>query len=219
MADNKGAKPPATKGKAKANAKAKAPSRTRKAAATANPKPKPKPKARPSSSSSTSTSRRTKDPFKPVRPEDLCVVRAKSYFGGSFPRVKGARFRYPAPENEAAWLKLVAEALTYRKRKQWCFKNGLEEKKHGKASKYEYILYHARPDQVKRRTTRNRHRRHALKNGTLKPGEELHHQDAKNLRKPIAVTPCQHNRLHGEKCEKTLPSAKRGAKTKPETKK
>lgn len=189
-----------------------------KAAARGRPAPKkpakakakaPARKGRPAKAKGTAAA--AKDPFRPVRPEEVDVEYAKSFFGGSFPRMNGAKHKYPAPENEAAWVKLIAEALTYRKRKKWCYQNGLEEKKHAKASKYEYVLYHGRPDQIKRRATRNRHRHAALKNGTLKPGEELHHQDAKNLRKPVAVTPCQHNRLHGERCDKTLKAAK-GAK-------
>ena len=163
--------------------------------AAVKPKAKPKPKRR--------------EPFRRVKPGELCLVRAKSYFGGKFPEVKGSKYRYPSPTNEQAWLRLIAEALTYKKRKKWCFEHGLPETKNSKGPKYDYILYHARPDPVKRRTTRNRHRREALRNGTLKPGQELHHRDAKNLRDPVAVSPCVHNRLHGEKCVKTAARPKK----------
>ncbi|CAK9034996.1 Uncharacterized protein SCF082_LOCUS21106 [Durusdinium trenchii] len=61
---------------------------------------------------------------------------------------------------------LVAEALTFRRVKQHCLDRGKQPPKDPYRCQFEYVLYHARPEEKKRRAMRNSHRaRLGLKEG------------------------------------------------------
>jgi hypothetical protein len=129
-----------------------------------------------------------------VHPHEVDLVAFKARFNGTLPRIKGSKYRYPPPDDEDGWRCLLAKAYTHRRYALLCAKNGRTAKRH---YKYEYLLYHARPDQVKRRTTRNRDRRTLSERGEIPTKHhEVHHMDSKNLRRPVALTPRQHDLMH-----------------------
>jgi hypothetical protein len=139
---------------------------------------------------------------KKVHPHEVDLFAFKARFNGKLPHIKGKKYRYPPPEDEDRWRCLLAKAYTHRKYVLLCAKNGRTAKRH---YKYEYLLYHARPDQVKRRTIRNRDRFLLKERGEL-PTEthEVHHMDSKNLRRPVALTPKQHDRMHAKQHKKKI---------------
>ena len=147
--------------------------------------------------------------YRVVKPEDLDIMVCKSYYGGSFPVISGRKYKYPAPENERAWVCLIAKALTWKNKEMYLTrKPELKEKsqKNKNHNKYAYLLYHSRPEQIQRRAKRNLHRAHYQKNGIVKKydGKEVHHLDQRSmdLKKTVPLTPCQHRKLHGQKCNK-----------------
>lgn len=114
----------------------------------------------------------------------------KSY--GGFPVMNGRCHRYPEPHHEFRWICLARRALDYQRMNVWCFRVG--EPVPPRNSQYEYLLYHGRPEQIKRRSTRNQHRE-ALGAGK---GEEVHHRNRKtlSLRSAVVVTRRAHDAIH-----------------------
>mmetsp|Transcript_10301 Transcript_10301/g.18948 ORF Transcript_10301/g.18948 Transcript_10301/m.18948 type:complete len:195 (-) Transcript_10301:18-602(-) len=142
-----------------------------------------------------------------VKPQALDVVRVKAFYGGKFPTVNGGKHTYPSPSDEKRWLVLIAEAMTYRNKKRHHARKGIKFKPDPRSSQFEYVLYHGRPDQIKRRAKRNRDRRLMLANGLGRSHHEIHHLDGPRLQKPIALTHCEHKRMHGQKCTDTTSPA------------
>ena len=138
--------------------------------------------------------------FKVMYKSNMNKSKCKSLYNGKFPDIKGSKFKYPKQSNCEAWMYLITEALMYRNLYKYCMKNDLPLEKDPNKSQYEYILYHGRPTQIKRRTTRNKHR----KLSGLKVGDprHVHHMDRKNLDygKTVILTPCEHKRAHGLSC-------------------
>jgi len=138
-----------------------------------------------------------------ITPDQLNVTRVKSFYGGKFPMINGGKHRYPHPKDEKKWLRLVADAMTYRNKKRHYGKQGIKYPRDPRTSQFEYVLYHGRPDQIKRRAKRNRDRRIKLANKIGNETHEIHHLDSKNLKEPIALTHCEHMRMHGQKCHES----------------
>lgn len=150
--------------------------------------------------------------FVPVKRSSLRVGTAKSYYGGCFPKVNGAKHKYPAPTDCDAWMYLIAEALTYRRLVRYCAQHRFQAPVDPHRSQFEYVLYHGRPSEKKRRATRNMHRQ---KLG-LAVGDprHVHHTDRTNLTlsKAVVLTPCQHRMIHGQVCHTKDPPIPKGAK-------
>jgi hypothetical protein len=129
---------------------------------------------------------------------DLDVKKAKSYYGGCFPSIKGKKYRYPKPEDETAWVLLITNALNYQDKKKHSLRNGYIPKNH---PKFEYILYHCRPDKIKDRTQRNKDRKKVLKKGD---DRVVHHYNPSDLKKSktVILTHCEHQKMHGKTCRK-----------------
>jgi hypothetical protein len=140
------------------------------------------------------------------------VNKSKGYYGGDFPVVKGAKHVYPESTDTDAWMHLVAESLTYRRLVRYCLRTGRPSPVDCKRSQFEYVLYHSRPAEKSRRSTRNRHRSQL----GLKVGDprHVHHTDRRNLSisKAVVLTPCEHRRAHGLKCHTKDKPVPKGAK-------
>ncbi len=149
----------------------------------------------------------------------LDIEKAKSFYGGQFPKIKGKNYRYPKPENEQAWMKLIAAALTYKDQCTYCYRNEMKAPVCKYKAKYEYILYHARPEEKKKRHKRNIDRReNGLKKGDTKV---VHHTNPQDLHKGTTkvLTHCEHMREHGWKCKEDKNKNKAKTKTKTQTQK
>lgn len=148
-----------------------------------------------------------------IRREDLKAEEVKKRYGGSFPTIKGRKYRYPKPENEEAWLKLVCRALNYRERQ---IKAARERKPFKRDSKLEYLIYHCLPDQRKRRSQRNIDRKKMQeKTGKALKGKHVHHKDQVKLAKPVVMDGKKHLKMHGLKRRQQASAKKpllRGAK-------
>lgn len=125
--------------------------------------------------------------------EQIDIERAKAYFGGAFPRCAGRKYRYPRPENERAWAKLVCAALNHRNEARARARAGLKPQRRN--YKYETVLFHCRDEQRQRRAKRGRHRRELARSLDL-GGKHVHHLDRKNLRRPVVLSERAHHRLH-----------------------
>lgn len=156
-----------------------------------------------------------------VKPEACDLAKLKKDYGGSLPDIKGRKCRYPPPTDEAAWRKLYAAALTYKNKERYCRVHNLKAPQEPCKSKYEYLLYHGKPEKKQDRSQRNKDR----KINGLKKGDKLvvHHMNPNNLqtKDTVKLTHCQHQRMHGKVCKKEKkssvspkPVAKAKAKTK-----
>lgn len=129
-----------------------------------------------------------------MKVEDLDVDKVKARYGGSFPAMRGKKYRYPKPENEEAWMKLVCKAMNYRERQMKAAKAGRPFKRD---YRLEYVSYHCRPDQIKRRAKRNLDRkRMQQKNGSDLKGKHVHHLGSERLTRPVVLTKKQHIEAH-----------------------
>lgn len=124
---------------------------------------------------------------------------AKRYYGGKFPIINGKKHKYPNSSNDNEWMKLINIAITYDK-------NRVKALAHKttvpicKDKRIEYILFHACPKQIKRRTIRNQHRsQHGLKKGDKR---HVHHNNPNTMafNKTVIVDRCAHKKLHGQRC-------------------
>ena len=120
-----------------------------------------------------------------------------THFPNGFPECKGRKYRYPKPSNEKAWKSLLTRALAYQKKK----KNANFLKKEMKSNpKFDYVLFHIRDGEKKRRCIRTKQRYHLTKlHGSHKmKNKEIHHTDRKNLSlKGIKLLSAkQHDAMH-----------------------
>lgn len=152
---------------------------------------------------------------KPIRvcPSDLSVAHYKKKYGGSFPDINSAR--YPRPEDEKAWMALIAAALTHENRKRYNHLNNLPPVKGN--SRYSYVLYHCTATAKKRRATRNKHRNIIQKaTGKSLKGLHVHHTNPKTLSlcSTIVLKDRKHLKMHGAQWSKEIKEKKRIAKSK-----
>jgi hypothetical protein len=145
----------------------------------------------------------TKTRFTP--PKKLTVAQAKKVVGttNAFPAIKGKKHTYPHPNQERAWTNLINKARLEHAKVRHSLRHGETPKFHPQRRKFEYILHHKHPDAVAKRVIRNRHRRqHGLKVGDQR---HVHHHDQKTmaLSKTEIMTPCEHQKIHGQTCKKT----------------
>lgn len=125
-------------------------------------------------------------------------------YNGKLPDIKSKTKKYPSPDDVEGWKVLYADALTYRNKGRYCAQNGFAPPACPKAvkSKYEYLLYHGRPDQVLARSKRNSDRKkHGLKKGDKR---QLHHTNPDDIHNSavIKLTHCEHQMVHGKTCKK-----------------
>tara|TARA_R110002153_G_scaffold45380_1_gene128018 strand:- start:4259 stop:4729 length:471 start_codon:yes stop_codon:yes gene_type:complete len=133
------------------------------------------------------------------KPSELDVEKAKNYYGGKFPKIKGKKYKYPKPENEKGWICLITNALNYQDKKKIMLQKRMEPINN---PKFEYVLYHCRPDKIKDRAQRNKDRKIHLEKGD---DRVVHHYNQKNLKKSktVILTHCEHQKMHGKKCKKS----------------
>lgn len=140
-----------------------------------------------------------------ILPHEVDIELFKSRFDGSLPDIKGSKYRYPSPDDENKWRCLLAKAYTHKRYEMFCIRAGRRAKRN---YKFEYILYHARPDQKRRRTKRNQDRKIMVLKGKVTRGreQEVHHMDSANLRKPVVLTVKQHDRIHSKHSKQSISS-------------
>jgi hypothetical protein len=134
--------------------------------------------------------------------------RAKRYYGGAFPVIRGRKYTYPPPEDEEAWMRLVRAAVAHAKERNAALAAGREPPACADG-RIAYIAFHARPREIKRRSTRVAHRaQHGLAVGDPR---QVHHLDPARMRfsRTVVLTHCQHKRRHGQVCDAEKPRAKR----------
>ena len=143
-------------------------------------------------------------PKKPKRvyPSKLSKAKYKKMYGGKFPDIKSRKAdrSYPSSSDEKAWMRLIADALNHRNVQTFNYYEGLPPPE--KNTQYEYVLYHCKPEQVKRRSTRNKHRKEMKeKTGKSLKGKHVHHKDSKTMKKSSTVVLPAHTHLkaHGKK--------------------
>lgn len=155
----------------------------------------------------------------------LTPAQAKARMGGSFPVVKGSRYRYPAPSNTEAWTRLVNNALKQRQKDMYALSCGKPLPVCPCRRKYEYILWHVSPRSKWKRTIRGKHRAmHGLKVGDPRV---VHHKNQETMAfdQTVVQTHCEHHKEHGRICttvrkQKGLPLIpKRKAPASPKLKK
>ena len=126
---------------------------------------------------------------------------AKKYYGGSFPLVRGRKYTYPAPSAEGAWMVLIRAAVKFDKARNAAIVNRTPIPV-CPDPRLLYILFHAKPKEIKRRAIRVKHRKqHGLEVGDKR---QVHHTDPTKMtfKSTLVLTHCQHKRKHGQVCEK-----------------
>lgn len=140
-------------------------------------------------------------PYGSIKPETV-----KKYYGGSFPDCNGKKHKYPKPTAEKAWMKLITDALNYQRKIGYYRKNKMFDKiKKERNYKYEYVLFHCRPEQKERRAIRNRHRlMMQKKTGSKLKGKHVHHTDpvSMSFSKAKVMTHDQHKKFHSNDVKK-----------------
>jgi hypothetical protein len=133
-----------------------------------------------------------------ILPHEVNIELFKARFNGKLPDIKGTKYKYPPSHDEEKWRCLLAKAYTHKRYELFCVKAGRKAKRN---YKFEYILYHARPDQRQRRSKRNQDRKTMVLNGKVTRGrkQEVHHMDSVNLKKPVVLTVKQHDQIHSKK--------------------
>jgi hypothetical protein len=177
-------------------------------------KPKPKPKTKKKETKSKLVSKKD-------------IEKAKSFYGGTFPKVNGRKWNYPEPTQEVEWVMLIREAKIWRSECIKCYHQKKMGKvfdkkddptKHEKRAMYRYVLFEARPEFKNKRNIRTKDRYNMQKSHDkiLSKGDnlELHHenQDTMDPKKVKVLTKCQHLRAHGKVCKKENSSDARKAK-------
>jgi len=135
--------------------------------------------------------------FNPIKPNKLNKRKVLNYYGGKFPYCSGKKYRYPKPEEEEKWMKLITKALNYRSKMFYNHRYGLKKIKRN--SKYEYLLYHCRPEQKLRRNKRNKDRRELSKIFNLQ-NKDVHHNDpiSMSIDKAVILTNSEHRKHHSK---------------------
>ena len=141
--------------------------------------------------------RNSRPKFVPLTPNKLNKKKVLSYYGGKFPVCNGKKYRYPKPEEEEKWMKLISSALTYRNKMFYNHRHGLKPVKRN--SKYEYLLYHCRPEQKVRRNKRNKDRRELSKTVDL-TNKHVHHENpiSMSLKETVVLTQNEHRKHHSK---------------------
>jgi hypothetical protein len=141
--------------------------------------------------------RNSRPKFVPLTPNKLNKKKVLSYYGGKFPVCNGKKYRYPKPEEEEKWMKLISSALTYRNKMFYNHRHGLKPVKRN--SKYEYLLYHCRPEQKVRRNKRNKDRRELSKTVDL-TNKHVHHENpiSMSLKETVVLTENEHRKHHSK---------------------
>jgi len=124
---------------------------------------------------------------------------AKKFYGGAFPVVNGRTHRYPDPNDETAWMKLMCAAVAHDKRRVLAASQGRHVAP-CRDKRVAYLLFHASPLQIKRRGLRNQHRQqHGLVKGDKR---HVHHGDPRTMSfsRTVVVDACAHQREHGKVC-------------------
>lgn len=155
--------------------------------------------------------KKRKDPKRPVSLED--IKEAKSFHGGSFPKVNGRVHQYPEPHEEVQWVILIRRAKNWKSDCLDCFhreKGGeyippdMDPRNDPKRSMYRYALEEGTPGNKHKRNLRTKDRYHLMKNKVLKKGDklELHHhdQDSMDPNKVVILSRCEHLKMHGKTC-------------------
>jgi hypothetical protein len=127
------------------------------------------------------------------------VRKAKRYYGGSFPLVRGRKHTYPRPSDEKGWMRLIRQAVAYDKQRSAAVRSGRPAPA-CPDQRFAYILFHASPVEKKRRALRGKHRQlHGLKVGDRR---HVHHLNPGTMAfsQTVVLTPCQHKRQHGKRC-------------------
>lgn len=161
-------------------------------------KPKPKPK-KSTTKKKKFTGRYPKGVV--VKSSECDLNKLKKLYGGKLPDIKGKKRKYPSRDDEDGWRVVYAAALTYKNKDRFCRTRGYEPPACAHKSKYEYLLFHGRPDKKKDRAARNRDRKiHGLKKGDKRV---IHHLDPNDMstKKTVMLTHCQHQRMHGKVCQ------------------
>lgn len=125
---------------------------------------------------------------------------AKKYYGGSFPVVHGRKYKYPLPSAESAWMVLVRAAVKFDKARS-AATLARTPIPTCPDPRLLYILFHARPIEIRRRALRVKHRKqHGIKVGDKK---QVHHTDPTRMTfaSTVVLTHCEHKKEHGQVCE------------------
>lgn len=142
-----------------------------------------------------------KIPYGELKPEKV-----KAYYGGSFPDCNGKKYKYPRPTAEKTWMRLITDALNYQRKIAYYKKNKMYDKvKKERNYRYEYVLYHCRPEQKKRRSIRNQHRaKMQEKTGQSLKGKHVHHTDPVSMSfgKAKVMTKAEHRKFHSDDVKK-----------------
>ena len=163
------------------------------------------------------TEKGKKKKAKPARvyPSKLSKNKYKKIYGGKFPEIKSRTKdrSYPSPDDEKAWMRLIADALNHRNEQTFAYNNGLPPPQAN--TQYAYVLYHCRPVQIKRRAIRNKHRKE-IKEATNKSlkGKHVHHKDSKRMTKKstVVLDGKEHLKAHGLKWSSEKKAAKKNKK-------
>jgi hypothetical protein len=148
-------------------------------------------------------------PFHPPKPLTTAQAIKVCSTGNCFPVIKGKKYRYPKPSEKEAWTKLINKARLEHAKVQYAVRSGKVPKYHPQRRKFEYILHHKHPDSMKKRAIRNKHRSlHGLQVGD---DRHVHHNNQKTmaLSSTVVLTPCEHKKMHGQKCKKSKTKAVR----------
>lgn len=142
-----------------------------------------------------------------VGPDEAREWLTRSY--GGFPCMSGRKHRYPEQHHEYRWVCLARRALDYQRVNVWCFRVGLPAP--SRNPQFEYLLYHGRPEQIRRRATRNKHRAYL---GAGK-GQEVHHRDQKtlSLHSAVVVSSRAHDAIHSTTVKKKATKKKTASPT------
>lgn len=139
--------------------------------------------------------------WKKLKDGEVSVEKMKAYYGGKWPDCNGRKYKYPGPKADKAWAKLITSALNYQRKIVYYKRNNMMERaKKERNYKYEYVLYHCRPEQKARRGIRNKHRAEAeKKHGSLK-GKHVHHTNpvTMGIKSTVVLTEKQHRDLHAK---------------------
>lgn len=127
-----------------------------------------------------------------ARPDEARAWLQRCY--GGCPSITGRKHVYPASHHTARWVSLTCKALDWQRNRTWCLRN--KATLPPRNAQFEYVLFHGRPEQIKRRGTRNKHR---AKLGAP-AGTEVHHKNQRTLAltSAVVVTKRKHDQIHAE---------------------
>jgi hypothetical protein len=127
-----------------------------------------------------------------ARPDEARAWLQRCY--GGCPSITGRKHVYPASHHTARWVSLTRQALDWQRQRTWCLRN--KAPLPPRNAQFEYVLFHGRPEQIKRRGTRNKHRAKL----EAPKGTEVHHRNQRTLAlsSAIVVTKRKHDQIHAE---------------------